>query len=424
MKTFYRFSIISLFSFYFFISNGQSIIVKPGKPDASVDYKKLSNIDTLINRYIGRGWVNGVVTIIVKDGQVIQNKGYGYSDVADKKMMQPNSIFRIASQTKAIVSAGILLLFDEGKLSLFDPVSKYLPGFDNAKVLDKFNASDTTYTTIPAKRSVTIKDLLTHTSGIDYPVIGTSDMRAIYAKADISSGIGVVNQNLVDAMNKLGKLPLAFQPGTQWRYGLSIDVLGAVIEVISGTNLESFLGKNILEPLGMNDTRFNLPADKSNRLTTVYTEDSLHHIIPWDKNRLGVNPDYPLISKHYFSGGAGLSSTAMDYAIFLQMIMNGGNYNGKQILSKRVVAMMLHNQLDFTFNGTNDFGLGFGIVTDKGSASQPRNKGSFDWGGYFGTTYWGDPKEHLIVLFMTQQTPNSHGELEQKFEQILYSSLK
>lgn len=424
MKICYRFSFISVFFFCFFISNGQSIIVKPARPDASLNYKKLSNIDTLINGYVRRGWVNGVVTIIVKDGQVIQNKGYGYSNVTEKKMMQPNSIFRIASQTKAIVSAGILLLFDEGKLSLSDPVSKYLPGFENAKVLDKYNPGDTTYTTVPAKRSVTIKDLLTHTSGLDYPVIGTSDMSAIYAKADISSGIGVVNQNLVDAMNKLGQLPLAFQPGTQWRYGLSIDVLGAVIEVISGTNLESFLRKNILEPLGMNDTWFNLPADKSNRLTTVYTEDSLHHIIPWDKNRLGVNPDYPLISKHYFSGGAGLSSTAMDYAIFLQMIMNGGNYNGKQILSKRVVAMMLHNQLDFTFNGTNEFGLGFEIVTDKGSASQPRNKGSFDWGGYFGTTYWADPKEHLIVLFMTQQTPNSHGELEQKFEQILYASLK
>lgn len=424
MKIFYRILFSGLLAFCCFISNGQSIIVKAGKPDASVDYKKLANIDTLINGYINRKWVNGVVTIIVKDGNVIQNKGYGYSDVATKKMMQPNSIFRIASQTKAIVSAGILVLFDEGKLSLSDRVSKYLPGFANEKVLDKFNADDTTYTTVPAKRSITIKDLLTHTSGIDYPEIGTDEMKAIYAKNNIRAGIGVINQNLVETMNALGKLPLAFQPGTQWRYGLSIDVLGAVIEVISGQDLETFLRKNILDPLGMNDTRFNISPDKANRLTTVYTEDSLDNIIPWDKKHLGVNPDYPIISKHYFSGGAGLSSTAMDYAIFLQMIMNGGRYNGKQILSKRVVAMMLHNQLDFTFNGVNYFGLGFGIVSDKGSADQPRNEGSFDWGGYFGTTYWADPKEHLICLFMTQQTPNSHGELEQKFEQILYSSLK
>lgn len=424
MKKFYPSILISSFLFSFFISQGQTIVSSPGKTDASVDYKKLENIDTLINGYINRNWINGVVTIIVKDGMVIQNKGYGYSDAATKKRMQPNSIFRIASQTKAIVSAGILVLYDEGKLSLSDPVSRYLPGFTNAKVLDKFNAADTTYTTVPAKRSVTIKDLLTHTSGIDYPEIGTDEMRAIYAKNNILAGLGVINQNLVETMNNLGKLPLAFQPGTQWRYGLSIDVLGAVIEVISGQDLESFLRKNILDPLGMNDTRFNIPSNKANRLTTVYTEDSLQQIIPWDKKHLDINPDYPIISKHYFSGGAGLSSTAMDYAIFLQMIMNGGRYNGNQILSKRVVAMMLHNQLDFTFNGVNYFGLGFGIISDKGSADQPRNEGSFDWGGYFGTTYWADPKEHLICLFMTQQLPNSHGDLERKFEQILYSALK
>ncbi len=424
MKIFYRFLFVSSILFSFFISQGQTIVSSPGKTDASVDYKKLSNIDTLINGYVNRKWINGVVTIIVKDGKVIQNKGYGYSDFASKRMMQPNSIFRIASQTKAIVSAGILVLYDEGKISLSDPVSKYLPGFTNSKVLDKFNANDTTYTTVPAKRSVTIKDLLTHTSGIDYAVIGTDEMKAIYAKANIPSGLGVPDQNLIETINNLGKLPLAFQPGTQWRYGLSIDVLGAVIEVISGQDLETFLRKNILDPLGMNDTRFNIPANKANRLTTVYTEDSLHQIIPWYKEYRGINPDYPIINKEYFSGGAGLSSTAMDYAVFLQMIMNGGRYNGKQILSKRVVAMMLHNQLDFTFNGVNYFGLGFGIISDKGSADQPRNEGSFDWGGYFGTTYWADPKEHLICLFMTQQLPNSHGDLEKRFEQILYSSLR
>lgn len=338
--------------------------------------------------------------------------------------MEPNSIFRIASQTKAIVSAGILVLYDQGRISLSDPVSKYLPGFSHQVVLDQYHAADTTYTTVPAKRAVTIKDLLTHTSGIDYPDIGSENMKAIYAKANIPNGLGITEDNLVDEMNRLGRLPLAFQPGTEWRYGLSIDVLGAVIEVISHTNLEDFLRRNIFDPLNMQDTWFNLPASKSGRLTTVYTEDSLHRVIPWGKDYFGVDPTYPLIKKHYFSGGAGLSSTAMDYAVFLQMIMNGGNYNGKQILSRRVVQMMLHNQLDFSFNGRNYFGLGFGIVSDKGSADEPRNEGSFDWGGFFGTTYWADPKEKLVVLFMTQQNPNSHNDLERKFEQILYGSLK
>lgn len=406
------------------ITNAQTVIKTSAAQNSLVDYKKLANIDTLIDGYVKRNWVAGVVTIIVKDGQVIQNKGYGFSNIAAKKPMQPNSIFRIASQTKAIVSAGVLILYDEGKLSLSDPVSKYLPGFAHETVLDNFHAADSTYTTVPAKRDITIKDLLTHSSGLDYAGIGTDNMRAIYAKNNIQSGLGVINQNLVESMNKLGKLPLAFQPGTEWRYSLGIDVLGAVIEVVSGMNLEEFLRQNIFEPLGMKDTWFNLPADKADRLTTVYTEDSLHHIIEWSKDHYNIDPSYPTQTKQYFSGGAGLSSTAMDYAVFLQMILNGGSYNGKQILSKRIVEMMLHNQLDFTYDGKNYFGLGFGIISDKGSADGSRNAGSFDWGGYFGTTYWADPKEHLIALFMTQHTSNSHSDIESKFEQILYSALK
>ncbi len=422
MRTSYKIISFILLSFYFSCSNAQ-IIKTSGNQLASIDYKRLANIDTLVNNYINRDWVKGVVTIIVKDGQVVQNKAYGYSDAETNTQMQPNSIFRIASQTKAIVSAGILVLYDEGKLSLDDPVSKYIPQFAHETVLDSFHMSDTTYTTVPAKRDITIKDLLTHTSGLDYPGIGSDKMRAIYAKANIPSGLGVFDESLVEKMKALAKLPLAFQPGEQWRYGLSIDVLGAVIEVISGESLEDFLRKKIFDPLGMKDTWFNLPANEFNRLTTAYTEDSTHHIIPW-KITEGIDADYPKIKKRYFSGGAGLSSTAFDYAVFLQMIMNGGTYNGKTILSKRITEMMLHPQLDFLFNGKNNFGLGFEIVTDKGSADGSRNAGSFDWGGFFGTTYWADPKEHLICLIMTQQTPNSHYELSSKFEQLVYASLK
>jgi CubicO group peptidase (beta-lactamase class C family) len=406
------------------VCNAQTAIKTTGTQDASVDYKRLENIDTLINGYINRDWVKGVVTIVVKDGQIIQYKGYGYSNAETKKPMESNSIFRIASQTKAIVSTGVLILYDEGKLSLNDPVSKYIPEFAHETVLDSLNISDTTYTAVAAKRDITIKDLLTHTSGIDYADISTGKMKAIYAKYNIHSGLGVVDQNLSSTMKTLGKLPLAFQPGTQWRYGLNIDVLGDIIEIVSGMNLEDFLRKNIFEPLQMNDTWFNLPADKFDRLTTVYTEDSLNHIIPWSKDYRNIDPDYPKVNKHYFSGGAGLSSTAYDYAVFLQMIMNGGTYNGKTILSRRTVEMMLHPQLDFTFDGKNDFGLGFEITSDKGSADGSRNKGSFSWGGYFGTTYWADPKEHLICLIMTQQTPNSHYEISSQFEQLVYASLK
>lgn len=407
-----------------FIPVSAQVIGKPATQVASVDYQRLSNIDTLINGYVERGWVPGVVTLVIQHGKVVQHKAYGYSDIAEKKPMLPNSIFRIASQTKAIASAAILILYDEGKLSLKDPVSKYLPGFAGQKVLDKFHAADTSYTTVPVNRAVTIKDLLTHTSGIDYAGIGSETMKAIYAKAGIPTGLGVTDMNLVDEMNRLGTLPLAFQPGTHWRYGLSIDVLGAIVEVVSRMNLEDFMRTKIFEPLGMSDTWFNLPASKAGRLTSVYTEDSLRHTIPWPKGQFDLSPDYPLQKKRYFSGGAGLSSTAMDYGIFMQMILNGGIYNGKRILSKRVVEMMLHNQLDFRYDGTNYFSLGFYVISDKGSADQSRNEGSFGWGGYFGTTNWADPKAELVVLFMTQQTPNSHDDLERKFEQILYGSLK
>lgn len=423
MKILYRLLFIHILCFSFCNNNAQTLKTATAQV-TGVDYKRLADIDTLVNGYVKRNWIKGVVTIIVKNGQVIQYKGYGYNNAETKKPMENNSIFRIASQTKAIVSAGILILYDEGKLSLNDPVSKYIPEFAHQNVLDSFHASDTTYTTVPAKRDITIKDLLTHTSGLDYPVIGTEEMKAIYAKANIPSGLGVPDQNLLDVMKRLAKLPLSFQPGTQWRYGLSVDLLGCVIEVISGMNLQDFLRTNIFEPLGMNDTWFNLPKDKFNRLTAVYREDSLHNIIPLSTNNFGFDPDYPEITKHYFSGGAGLSSTAYDYAVFLQMIMNGGTYNGKTILSKRVVEMMLHPQLDFLFNGKNNFGLGFEIVTDKGSADGSRNAGSFDWGGYFGTTYWADPKENLICLIMTQQIPNSHYELSSQFEQLVYASLK
>ena len=404
--------------------DAQPVLHASSTPNPSVDYKRLARIDTLMNEYISRGWINGVVTIVVKDGQVVQHKGYGYSDVAAKKPMDKNTIFRIASQTKAIVSAGVLILYDEGKLLLSDPVSKYIPEFAHETVLDKFNAADTTYTTVPAKRDITIKDLLTHTSGLDYPLIGSNEIRAIYAKSNIPSGLGVPDGDLLDKMKALGKLPLVHQPGERWTYGLNTDLLGCIIEVISGMSLQDFLRKNIFTPLGMNDTWFNLPQDKFDRLATVYTEDSLQHVILWGKDNFGIDPDYPKYNKHYFSGGAGLSSTAYDYAIFLQMIMNGGAYNDKQILSRRVVGMMLHPQLDSSFNGKNNFGLGFEIVSDKGAADEPRNEGSFGWGGFFGTTYWCDPKEHLVCLLMTQQTPDSHAEIEVKFEQLVYASLK
>jgi CubicO group peptidase (beta-lactamase class C family) len=364
------------------------------------------------------------VTIVVKDNQIIQYKGYGYSDYESKKVMDSNAIFRIASQTKAITTAGILILYEQGKLRLDQNISDFIPSFKNPVVLDQYKATDTTYTTVPAKREITFRDLLTQSSGIDYAEIGSDKMKAIYAKSHIPSGIGDIKASLLDRITALGKLPLLFTPGERWQYGLNTDVLGCLIEVITGQNLQDFLTENIFKPAGMNDTYFNVPASKANRLTSVYTEDSLHQIIRWEKDFRGISPDYPLAKKTYFSGGAGLSCTAFDYAIFLQMLLNGGKYNGYQILSRRTVEIMTSPQLDFLFNGVDNFSLGFDITSEKSANRNARNKGSFSWGGYFGTTYWVDPKEKLIVLIMTQQTPNTHYELSGIVETMIYSALK
>jgi CubicO group peptidase (beta-lactamase class C family) len=394
-----------------------------GVSDRSVDNARLARIDTLVGDYVRKGYVNGVVTLVIHDGHIVQYKGYGYANIADKKAMRRDDLFRIASQTKAVVSVGIMQLWEEGKFMLDEPIADFLPAFREMQVLDKFNAADTTYTTVPAKRQITFRDLLTHTSGLDYPLIGTKNMKAIYAKAGIPAGLGVFDFDLRERIEALAHLPLVQQPGEKWTYSLSVDVLGCLIQVMSGMNLEDYLRKRLFVPLGMNDTWFNVPAAKASRLVPIYTEDSLHRLALYTSATTGIDPDYPLRQKRYFSGGAGLTSTAWDYAIFLQMLLNGGTYNGVRILSPRTVELMTSNQLPFTFNGVDNFGLGFDITSAFSAGRQPRNEGSFGWGGYFGTTYWADPKAHLVCLIYTNVYDISHGDLGAKLEQVIYQSL-
>jgi CubicO group peptidase (beta-lactamase class C family) len=423
MKKIFRLSFLS-FCLLIQFGNAESQTLNSGaSTNGSIDSKRLERIDTLIQHYLDQQWLTGAVTLIVKDNRIIQYKGYGYADAASKTPMAKDAIFRIMSQTKAITSVGIMILYEQGKLLLDEPIADFIPEFRHPKVLDQFNPADSSYTTVPAKREITFRDLLTHTSGIDYTDIGTKTGNAIYTKANIPSGLGYFNTSLLDKMKSLAHLPLLFQPGEKWQYGLNSDLLGCLIEVISGKSLEAFFKQYIFDPLGMKDTYFNLPLSKKSRLATVYTEDSIHHIITWSHTFRHIDPDYPLMQKQYFSGGAGLSSTAYDYAIFLQMLLNGGTYNGHRILSPRSVQLMTSNQLDFLYNGADQFGLGFSIVSEKSANRIARNQGSFGWGGYYGTTYWVDPKEHLICLFMTQQTPNSHSDIEMKFEALVYSAL-
>ncbi len=418
-------NILSIILIFFTLQNAISQTLSPVvKHHNGIHYERLAQIDTLLKHYEEKNWLVGAVVIIVKDNQLVYYKGSGYSDLSNKKPMQADAIFRIMSQTKAIISLGIMQLFERGKLGLDQNVSDFIPEFKNPKLVKTFNPLDSSFTTTPAKREITIRDLLTHTSGIDYPAIGSDTMQAIYAKNNIPSGLGYINEDLLSKMKTLGSLPLLHNPGERFTYGLNSDILGCLIEIISGESLETYCHKHIFEPLGMKDSYFNVPATKANRLATVYTEDNNQKIIEWSSTFRNIDPKYPLIPKTYFSGGAGLSSTAFDYSIFLQMLLNGGSYNGKQILGRRTVELMLSPQLADNLFGDDNFSLGFALTSKKSANLNMRNEGSFAWGGYYGTIYWADPKEKLVCLIMTQHTPNSHWDYNDKITNIIYGSLK
>jgi CubicO group peptidase (beta-lactamase class C family) len=296
--------------------------------------------------------------------------------------------------------------------------------------LESYNPADTSYTTVPAKRPVTIRDLLTHTSGIGYPAIGTPAENAIYAKNAVTGGVGVRNQKLSDAMNRLGSLPLFFQPGEKWKYGLNMDVLGYLVELWSGMTLEEFFTKRICKPLGMNDTYFNVPASKGPRLVNFFLGDSTGTI----KKQASVfggalDMNYPLQKTNYFSGGGGLCSTLHDYAVLLQMFLNKGEYNGVRLLAPNTVRMITENQIgDMHPNlgddaAHNKFGFGFFIISEEGSHNTPSQAGTFSWGGVFSTSYWVDPKEDMIVLAYEQMWGPYVANTAKAFKPLVYGAL-
>jgi CubicO group peptidase (beta-lactamase class C family) len=405
--------------------SAQSIIPLTTPEAAGFSSERLKRLDREMNDWAQKEWMNGGVALIIRNGKVAYYKAIGYNDLAAKSALQKEGIFRIASQTKAITSVAMMILFEEGKFLLNDPVSKYIPAFKKQQVLDKFNAADTTYTTVPAKSEITIRQLFTHTSGLGYAQIGSKEANAIYAKNNLTAGIGVKDDKLLDAMNRLGKLPLMHQPGERFTYGLNSDLLGCLVEVISGMSLNDFFRTRIFEPLGMKDTYFQIPAEKATRLVNLYREDSTGKLVFPQKTMLNgpVGADYPLNASSYYSGGAGLSSTIYDYAIFLQMLLNNGVYNGKRLLSRNTVRMMTMNQIGDLSLGDDKFGLGFQIVSEKGSARTPAQAGTYSWGGAFATSYWVDPKEKLVMLFYRQLQATTHGDVVEKFRALTYQAI-
>lgn len=409
-------------------TNKMLSLAKP--EEAGLSTERLQRIDRVVQTYIDQQWIPGAVVLIARHGKIVYYKGLGKNDVEKSNEMDKEAIFRIASQTKAITSTAIMMLYEEGHFLLDDPISQYIPEFKKPKVLHKFNKKDSSYTTVPAKNEITIRQLLTHTSGIGYGVFDPERLGAIYSKARYQEvPVASADYVLKDQIRQLARQPLLHQPGEKWTYGMNIDVLGYLVEVVSGLSLKDFLQQRLFDPLGMKDTYFYLPKEKGGRLTALYQENQSGKAVKYSTQYrdpgLNLSADFPLMANgKYYAGGGGLSSTAMDYAIFLQMMLNKGEYNGKRLLSRNTVEMMTMNQIGDLSLGEDKFGLGFSIATDKSGARSPVSIGTFGWGGVFGTNYWADPKEDVLALILVQVYPTTRlSSLHEKFQVLVYQAI-
>jgi CubicO group peptidase (beta-lactamase class C family) len=361
---------------------------------------------------VSEGTVPGIAALVARKGKIVYYKSFGLADTVTGRKMKRDDIFRIASQTKGVTSTAVMMLWEEGKFRLDDPISKFIPEFKNPQLLKTFDKATTNYTTEPAKGEITIRHLLTHTSGIGYGVIdGDERFRMIYQQAGIRDAFSTDPVTIAENIKKLAKLPLHHNPGEKFTYSEGLDVLGYLIEIVSGMPFDEFMRKRIFMPLRMDDTWFYLPESKEGRLVAVHRKrDGIweHQPVTW------YDPDYPIKgAKMFFAGGAGLSSTPKDYATFLQMYVNGGELNGKRLLSRKTIETIMSNQVGDLLGGKGAeraYGLAFGLatseVTAKGGKGSP---GTFDWGGYFNTQYFADPQEKIVGILM-KQTEGAPGD--------------
>lgn len=383
-----------------------------------------AKVDSVLLNAQAKGWIAGSTALVMKDGKLLYDKAFGFKDREAQATMQTSDIFRIASMTKPVVSVAALILIERGKLKLDDPVSKFIPEFKSPMVIKDFNPKDSSFTTEPASSEITVRHLLTHTSGIGY---GFQDKELV--KVYVQNGIPDLATNaevkLADKMKKLGTLPLFMQPGQKFHYGLSTDVLGYVVEVASGKKLDIFIQDNILKPLKMNDTQFYMPESKRDRLVTMYSDVKGMPLFRLPYQVKGYDIQYPVTgAKTYFSGGSGLTSTTHDYARFLQMILNGGELDHVRILKKASVEQMTTNQVgSISLRRGNKFGFGFEIEQGNKPINGAR-AGKVFWGGAFNTTFWIDPSRKAIAILMTQVYPAAHSaNLYNSFETAVNQTL-
>ena len=396
-----------------------------GKPESlGLSSERLERIGSAVQHDIDDKRIAGAVTLVVRHGHVAWFKSQGMMDREAGKPMAPDAMFRICSMTKPITSVAVMMLYEEGRFLLDDPVSKYLPEFKNPKVLVK-PASGEPYS-IPATKGITIRDLLRHTSGITYN--WNDELGPMYNKAGVASGLLQFEGTIGDSVKHLASLLLLFNPGGRFEYSLGVDVLGRLVEVVSGKPLDEFFRSRIFEPLGMKDTYFYPPDNKLDRLATAYTyypEKGLNRFpdTPITDGSFVYSADYPSRGpKKLFSGGAGLVSTAMDYARFCQMMLDGGKFGNTRLLSRKTVELMTQDQLG-KIGPDQGFGLGFGVAGVKGPLSELGSVGEYNWGGFFYTEFTIDPKEQMIVVFMAQLHPTGDLTLNEEVNVLAYQAI-
>lgn len=389
---------------------------------------KMSTVDTYIKQNIDKGVIPGGVFLVAEKGEINYFKSVGFDDKSTNDHYKNDDIFRIASMTKNVTVVSILQLMEKGKLQLDDPLSKYIPAFKSTRVLDRFNPVDSSYSTVAQQKEITLRNLLTHTSGIYYGSFEHDSLRAVYIKNDLMNiGLADAQLSTEEMVDKIATAPLAFQPGTQYKYGLNMEVLGRVIEVVSHTSLDKYFYNNIFKPLGMLNTYFYVPEDKHSRIVTIHASDNVDKIID--------HPfvDYPKMPSHdHFAGGGGLSSTTKDYGILCMALANEGSINNTRILKKTSVRLLYEvqfSELDKNNKGFMSnfdemgFGLGYWVIKKENPAFSPMSKNSFGWGGIFNTKYYIDPEKDIVIIGMTQMLSFNNEGFWNELNRIIYQAL-
>jgi len=422
-----------------------------GKPQREgVSQERLDRITAYMNKAVEDGVMIGGMGMVARNGKIIYSEVYGQADREANRKMTEDGLYRIYSMSKPIVSVALMMLYEEGRLFLNDPVAKYIPELANLQVAiatadgatktvsDGTNSSSSSTVdeslsglTRKAKTQPTVRDLMRHTAGFSYGVFGNTTVDKQYREASI-----LRNTDLKDFVTELGKIPLQFEPGTRWHYSVSVDVMGRVVEAISGMSLGEFLEQRIFAPLDMKDTAFTVPADKMQRLVQMYSPEGLGEglmafLKPATSSKLVPTPAD--VSKDFMegatfqSGGGGLVSTARDYMRFSQMMLNNGELNGVRLLSRKIVELMTTDHMEGVQHpfagGRIGFGLGFAVAIDQGAVGELGSVGEFNWGGAAGTTFWIDPREQLIGLFMVQSIPH-RTRLGKTFKLLTYQSIE